>query len=114
MIFTICKCQAMVGFFLFFLLVALRSASVALGQSICSWYDGSLDQSFMVDPLNNFLFQPVGFFVVVVFSFFLVFFVFVVVVVVLVLCLFFILVFWGGLLFGLLSYIKNLTLYLIG
>ena len=26
---------------------------------VCSWCDGSLDQSFMVDPLSYFSFQPV-------------------------------------------------------
>ena len=29
------------------------------GKSVCSWCDGSSDQSFMVDPLSYFLFQPV-------------------------------------------------------
>ena len=29
------------------------------GKSIRSWSDGSLDRSFMVDPLSYFLFQPV-------------------------------------------------------
>ena len=29
------------------------------GKSICSWCDGSSDQSFMVDPLSYFLFEPV-------------------------------------------------------
>ena len=27
------------------------------GKSICSWCNGSLDQSFMVDPLSYFSFQ---------------------------------------------------------
>ena len=29
------------------------------GKSIRTWCDGSLDQSFMVDPLSYFSFQPV-------------------------------------------------------
>ena len=29
------------------------------GKSVCSWYSGSSDQSFMVDPLSYLLFQPV-------------------------------------------------------
>ena len=29
------------------------------GKSVCSWRDGSLDRSFMVDPLIYFLLQPV-------------------------------------------------------
>ena len=29
------------------------------GKNVCSWYDGSSDRSFMVDPLSYFLFQPV-------------------------------------------------------
>ena len=30
------------------------------GKSVCSWCDGSSDQSFTVDPFGNFLFQPVS------------------------------------------------------
>ena len=29
------------------------------GKNVCSWCYGSSDQSFMVDPLSYFLFQPV-------------------------------------------------------
>ena len=32
---------------------------IILYLSSCSWCNGSLDQSFMVDPLRYFLFQPV-------------------------------------------------------
>ena len=29
------------------------------GKSVCSWCDGSMDRSFMVNPLRYFSFQPV-------------------------------------------------------
>ena len=29
------------------------------GKGVCSWCDGSLDRSFMVDPLSYLSFQPV-------------------------------------------------------
>ena len=28
------------------------------GKTVCSWCDGSLDRSFMVNPLSYFSFQP--------------------------------------------------------
>ena len=37
----------------------ITHGDVAHGKNVRSWCDGSLDQSFMVDPLNYLSFQPV-------------------------------------------------------
>ena len=40
-------------------LPSIRSEMQLHGKSVRSWCDGSLDRSFMVDPLSYFSFQPV-------------------------------------------------------
>ena len=41
------------------LIIGFGKRAVAPWESVCSWCNGSSDQSFMVDPLGYFSIQPV-------------------------------------------------------
>ena len=43
----------------YYYLISNRSETYLRGKSVRSWYDGSSDRSFMVDPYSYFSFQPV-------------------------------------------------------